>query len=96
MTLLRTTFADNLAPQGVSALGTVGVAWPFFIARVEIEATDIVVHRNQGALSAFTLRLEDSIVCQRCDFGAGVDDNGPSDISLGTNVLGQAPANFRL
>jgi predicted outer membrane repeat protein len=97
LTLLRTTFADNLAPQGVPAMGTFGLTWgPFFTNGVTIEAEDITVHRNRGVLSAFALRLEDTFVCRRCDFGAGADDNSPSDISHDVNVLVQAPANFQL
>lgn len=91
LTLTRTMFVGNESLQGSSAFNTNGRAAP-----IHVQATDITVHRNQGAGSAFELQAHDTMVCSGCDFGQGPDDNSPSDLTHGGTTRAQVPANFQL
>jgi hypothetical protein len=78
VSLVRTSFTDNVARSGASAIGVNG-----WVQVLSFDAQELVVQRNLGGSGALD-RGPGSFSCTGCDWGTGGDENLPADSTDGS------------
>lgn len=87
--------AVDVARFDDNAGGAAGGLWASSLAGpVRVAAAELQMWRNVGADGAASLRAGDTFRCVGCDFGAGENDNVPTDATFGDAAQGALPAAF--